>query len=199
MSKTAIAGICAMMLLCASTVSAKTGVYISGGLGVSSQWGMPDQSELAPEGATQEDDENFTGRLSLGYNYDFNPLLGIAPELGWGHYSDTNYGAGTLVSSAWDLMLVSTYSPSSTYSFIAKAGIARETLEIPDVFSPALGNDHVEYNPIAGFGLGLNLTESTQLHLDYLHLFGEDVTLDTESSATPSIDAVTIGLKRTFG
>lgn len=191
--------ILAAVLLYAGNASAQSGVYLSGGLGWSTQSGMPTQADLASEGATQKSDENFTGRASVGFNYDMNAMLGLAPELGWGHYSDTNYGAGTMVSSAWDLMLVSTYSPTASYSLIAKAGVARETLEIPSAFSSVMGGDRTEYNPIAGLGVGFNITENTQLHVDYLHLFGEDVSVETDSSSTPSIDSFTIGVKRTFG
>lgn len=190
MNKTSIIALSALTFIFAETVSAKSGVYVAGAFGASEQVGMPNQSEVP--GATEDSTNPFSGLISVGYNYDWCSLLGIGAEIGWGHYASTNYGTGKMASSAWDAMVVGNFSPSMRYSFIAKAGFAREQLTVPNT------SDSVAINPIIGLGVGYNLSESTQIHLDYVRIFGDETVQLTDDSSTPIINSLMIGLKHTF-
>jgi|GEM_PF-4585271 len=199
--KTLLPIIALLTLLSINTAHAdKRGVYISGGFGWSSLYGMPSEEDLAIAGATQYEESNFSGRISVGYDFNILPCFGLGAELGWGRYADVDYGSvGTMDVSAYDLQLVGTYAPVlSRYSFSVKGGIAKEMMSVPDDLSGSIKGDRDEYNPIAGFGISYNITRAMQVHVDYSHIFGHDVTPNTDNSAAPSVDAVLIGLKRTF-
>ena len=182
-----------------TTSFAKTGIYLAGGLGWAQQTGLPDSTQFDSEGATEQSEGPFAHRIALGYNKDLNETSAIGLELGYGSYGNTDYGIGSLDSKAFDLLAVGRFRMSSRFEMFGKAGVARETLDVPDSLSNTIRGDRTDYNPMVGAGLGYSLSESSQIHLDYNHIFGGDVVSNSNDSTTPSLSAVLLGLQHTFG
>ncbi|WP_108652750.1 outer membrane beta-barrel protein [Dongshaea marina] len=159
------------------------GPYVKGELG----WADQDSSgDNMLSGRTNSD---LGGRVAAGYNFDLNPKVSVAPEIGYGYYGKGSKDGTDAKYHALDLSGVGTYHLNEKIDLFGKAGMAYKSVDFEHGSWTETSDDYNGWTPLVGVGAGYNLTPQLQAQVTYTHMF------EHQSYA---LDSVMAGLKYNF-
>lgn len=202
------------------------GTYIQIGGGYVNESGLPGApASLGSNLRFERSQKHLGANVIFGYNYDISKQFGLGVQVGWTYYGEntlelTQNGQGYLSPtqndvSAWDIAMEGTWHVTPTWDLFIKGGYADvnysesfEDIGGPDSYSGALS--HNRWHPLAGIGIGYNITDTLQANLTYTHIFGDDMNyarshLDSFSdlymsnNSVPRLDALMLNIKYVFG